>query len=230
MTLRFFLLNVITLQFATVKCGYLEIELVNELFENYNKNTRPVYNVSLVLEKCHNYHHILKASQAVNVTLGLTIHELVEVNLEQNSITAVFWLNFAWTDPFLSWQSKKKYAAVGCEPPPGLGLMILFCQVRDIRLSPDDIWTPDVEVYNLREMKFLASKRNNRVVLSRDGNVIWVPPNLVTASCHLDPTWFPFDDQKCVFKIGSWTYNGLQLDIQEVRALSECFSSLRRFL
>ena len=58
MTLRFFLLNVITLQFATVKCGYLEIELVNELFENYNKNTRPVYNVSLVLEKCHNYHHI----------------------------------------------------------------------------------------------------------------------------------------------------------------------------
>ena len=49
MTLRFFLLNVITLQFAIVNCGYLEIELVNELFENYNKNTRPVYNVSLVL-------------------------------------------------------------------------------------------------------------------------------------------------------------------------------------
>ena len=54
----------------------------------------------------------MKASQAVNVTLGLTIHELVEVNLEQNSITAVFWLNFGWTDPFLSWKSKKKYAEV----------------------------------------------------------------------------------------------------------------------
>ena len=52
MRLRFFLLTVITLQCALVKCGYLEIELVNELFENYNKNTRPVYNVSLVLGKC----------------------------------------------------------------------------------------------------------------------------------------------------------------------------------
>ena len=45
MRLRFFLLTVITLQCALVKCGYLEIELVNELFENYNKNVRPVYNV-----------------------------------------------------------------------------------------------------------------------------------------------------------------------------------------
>ena len=43
-----FILTVITLQSAIVKCSYLEIELVNELFENYNKNVRPVYNVSLV--------------------------------------------------------------------------------------------------------------------------------------------------------------------------------------
>ena len=46
MTLRLFLLSLITLHIANVQCGYLEIELVNELFENYNKNTRPVYNVS----------------------------------------------------------------------------------------------------------------------------------------------------------------------------------------
>ena len=42
MTLRLFLLSLITLHIANVRCGYLEIELVNELFENYNKNTRPV--------------------------------------------------------------------------------------------------------------------------------------------------------------------------------------------
>ena len=103
----------------------------------------------------------------------------------------------------------------------------ILSQVDDIRLSPDDIWTPDVEVYNLRERKFLASDRNNRVVLSKEGKIVWVPPNLVTASCHLDTTWFPFDDQKCVFKMGSWTYNGFQLDIHVVRSpLSECSASL----
>ena len=97
----------------------------------------------------------------------------------------------------------------------------ILCQVTDIRLNPDDIWTPDLEVYNLRERKFLASERNNRVVLYSSGKIIWVPPNLITASCRIDPTWFPFDDQKCDFKIGSWTYNGFQLDIQEVRYLSQ---------
>ena len=34
----------------------------------------------------------------------------------------------------------------------------ILCQVTDIRLNPDDIWTPDLEVYNLRERKFLASE------------------------------------------------------------------------
>ena len=48
MKLTFFILSLITLQFAIVKCGHLEIELVNELFENYNKNIRPVNNVSFV--------------------------------------------------------------------------------------------------------------------------------------------------------------------------------------
>ena len=32
--------------FANVNCGNLEIDLVKELFENYNKNTRPVHKAS----------------------------------------------------------------------------------------------------------------------------------------------------------------------------------------
>ena len=54
-----------------------------------------------------------KASEAVKVTLGLTIHELIEVNMEQNSVTAVLWFNYNWNDPLLSWKNKKKYAEVG---------------------------------------------------------------------------------------------------------------------
>ena len=60
MTRTFFILTVITLQFAIVKCSYLETELVNELFENYNKNVRPVYNVSQVYqERCDSSHRLI---------------------------------------------------------------------------------------------------------------------------------------------------------------------------
>jgi len=33
----------------------------------------------------------------------------------------------------------------------------------------------------------------------------------------MDITWFPFDDQVCTLKFGSWTYNGWQLNLQPIR-------------
>ena len=31
------------------------------------------------------------------------------------------------------------------------------------------------------------------------------------SSCPIDITWFPFDDQNCEMKFGSWTYNGFKV-------------------
>ena len=51
------------------------------------------------------------------------------------------------------------------------------------------------------------------VVLSSDGNCLWVPPGLFLSTCKIDITWFPFDDQKCDMKFGSWTYDGSGLNL-----------------
>ncbi|CAG2166031.1 unnamed protein product [Oppiella nova] len=34
------------------------------------------------------------------------------------------------------------------------------------------------------------------------------------STCKIDITWFPFDDQKCDMKFGSWTYDGFALDLR----------------
>ena len=52
------------------------------------------------------------------------------------------------------------------------------------------------------------------VVVSNDGNCLWVPPGLFLSTCKIDITWFPFDDQKCTMKFGSWTYDGSAIDLQ----------------
>ena len=34
---------------------------------------------------------------------------------------------------------------------------------------------------------------------------------LFQSTCKIDITWFPFDDQQCDLKFGSWTYSGWQV-------------------
>ena len=62
--------------------------------------------------------------------------------------------------------------------------------------------------------KEIDSKVSTNVVVSSDGTCKWIPPGLFASSCSIDITWFPFDDQVCRFKFGSWTYNGFQLDLE----------------
>lgn len=50
-------------------------------------------------------------------------------------------------------------------------------------------------------------------IVSNNGYVLWVIPAMIKSSCKIDVTFFPFDEQKCPLKFGSWTYDGFQLDL-----------------
>lgn len=54
---------------------------------------------------------------------------------------------------------------------------------------------------------------NTRAILEPSGNVFWPPPTKFRSTCQVDVTYFPFDDQTCIMKLGSWIYDGLQVDI-----------------
>lgn len=46
-----------------------------------------------------------------------------------------------------------------------------------------------------------------------NGDVFWPVPAKLQSSCKVDVTYFPFDEQRCKLKFGSWTYDGFQVDI-----------------
>jgi len=52
----------------------------------------------------------------------------------------------------------------------------------------------------------------SRAVISPDGNVFWPPPTKLRSTCDVDVTYFPFDDQTCKMKLGSWIYDGHQVE------------------
>jgi len=41
-----------------------------------------------------------------------------------------------------------------------------------------------------------------------------VPPGIFLSTCRIDITWFPFDEQQCDMKFGSWTYDVAGIDLQ----------------
>ena len=54
------------------------------------------------------------------------------------------------------------------------------------------------------------------VVVTSTGSCTYIPPGIFKSTCLIDITWFPFDDQDCEMKFGSWTYNGFKVIIATV--------------
>ena len=63
-----------------------------------------------------------------------------------------------------------------------------------------------VDDYTTPYMRSLA-------MVSRDGGVFWPPIVRFRSTCKVDITFFPFDDQICHMKMGSWAYDGLQVRV-----------------
>ena len=51
------------------------------------------------------------------------------------------------------------------------------------------------------------------VVVTSTGSCTYIPPGIFMSTCKIDITWFPFDDQNCEMKFGSWTYNGFKVKL-----------------
>ena len=56
-----------------------------------------------------------------------------------------------------------------------------------------------------------------KVILTSDGGCSWFAPTILRSGCNIDITYFPFDDQMCELKFGSWTYHGLEVNIVQMR-------------
>ena len=51
------------------------------------------------------------------------------------------------------------------------------------------------------------------VLIYNTGDVMWIPPAIYKSSCTIDVQYFPFDQQECEMKFGSWTFNGEQVKL-----------------
>ncbi|XP_032940894.1 neuronal acetylcholine receptor subunit alpha-7-like isoform X2 [Catharus ustulatus] len=109
------------------------------------------------------------------------------------------WLQMSWLDAYLSWDQSEY---------PG---------VQNLRFPADQIWVPDILLYNSADERFDATFHTN-VLVNYSGSCQYIPPGILKSTCYIDVRWFPFDVQKCDLKFGSWTHSGWLIDLQMLEA------------
>jgi len=77
------------------------------------------------------------------------------------------------------------------------------------------IWLPDIVLYNSADGNFTI-KTMTKATINYDGKIEWIPPAIYKSLCLIDVEYFPFDEQECTLKIGSWSYDGFSVDIQHM--------------
>ncbi|XP_077443525.1 neuronal acetylcholine receptor subunit alpha-2 [Stigmatopora argus] len=138
-------------------------------------------------------------SDVVIVKFGLSIAQLIDVDEKNQMMTTNVWLKQEWNDYKLRWRPSD------------------YDNVTSIRVPAELIWVPDIVLYNNADGEF-AVTHMTKAHLFHTGAVRWVPPAIYKSSCSIDVTFFPFDQQNCKMKFGSWTYDKAKIDLERLEA------------
>ncbi|KAH8360040.1 hypothetical protein KR093_010255, partial [Drosophila rubida] len=176
--------------------------LYDDLLSNYNRLIRPVVN----------------NTETLTVWLGLKLSQLIEVNLKNQVMTTNLWVKQRWFDYKLRWDPEE------------------YGGVEQLYVPSEHIWVPDIVLYNNWDGNYevsldliaLKTMRHplwlvlgqvtlmTKATLKYTGEVFWEPPAIYKSSCEMNVEYFPYDEQICFMKFGSWTYNGAQVDLKHL--------------
>ncbi|KAG1687030.1 Acetylcholine receptor subunit alpha-like [Nymphon striatum] len=85
--------------------------------------------------------------------------------------------------------------------------------VRTLHIPSDHMWRPDILLYNNADGNFEVTL-STKAALHYNGDIAWKPPAIYKSSCDIDVEYFPFDEQTCKMKFGSWSYDGFKVDLR----------------
>ncbi|XP_071451529.1 neuronal acetylcholine receptor subunit alpha-10-like isoform X1 [Hetaerina americana] len=135
------------------------------------------------------------SSEALKITFGISLHHIIDVDEKNQILTTNCWMTQIWTDHHLKWNASD------------------FAGIKVLRLPYQKVWRPDIILYNNADSAYSSAVINTNVIVSSNGEVVWLSHGIYRSSCDINVEYFPFDVQSCYLKWSSWTYDGYQLDL-----------------
>ncbi|XP_031570456.1 acetylcholine receptor subunit beta-type acr-3-like [Actinia tenebrosa] len=164
-----------------------------------------LHQVKIRKEKLQDYDRIIgpveyRERRVLSVTFSLSITRLVYADTKKQTLTLEAWEVKAWNDEYLKWKPKN-FGGVG----------------RTI-FAPDEIWVPDIMLYNSANspdsLNNLPTKHVTNVYVKNSGDCLWFTPKTYTSNCMMNVKYWPIDEQVCTLTFGSWTYFDHEMKIE----------------
>ncbi|CAG5129706.1 unnamed protein product, partial [Candidula unifasciata] len=138
---------------------------------------------------------VLSPNETITVLYGMFLIQLLDLDEKNQVLITNVWAAYDWNDRYLHWNPLE------------------YGNVSIVRVNGDDIWKPDIKLFNYADTR-LEERKVALCVISSNGHVSWIPQAVFKSSCSIDIRYFPFDEQICHLKFGSWTYDGTKVDLQ----------------
>ena len=139
------------------------------------------------------------SNDPVDLNLGIALRSFTEINQIDGTLSINVWLRHWWYDEYLSWNPNdwNNITSIVLYTDSGMG---------------ESIWVPDIYLYNTAENP-LSELNYGRVKIYNDGYILWSRPGMIRSTCSFDLTNFPYDEQQCSLKFGSWSYHGNEVNL-----------------
>ncbi|KAK3102180.1 hypothetical protein FSP39_009411 [Pinctada imbricata] len=130
-----------------------------------------------------------KAKLTINVTAFLT--SIVGLDEPSGQLVTTMAFVFTWIDIGLLWS-----------PDDYDGRTNIYVDFRRI-------WTPPIFLLNPSQSLQRLGNEGGKTPVRHDGLVTWSVGGIMHSTCHVDVTYFPFDEQKCLIKFNAFEYEFL---------------------
>ena len=95
--------------------------------------------------------------------------------------------------------------------------------MKHLHVPTSKLWRPDIVLFNSADGNYdlispTTSSSIPKATIYHTGNVVWSPSAILESSCDINAEFLPFDEQECLMKFGSWTYDGYQVDVVHAKS------------
>lgn len=172
---------------------FFQVVLFQACFVNGRKSQADILYSDLFADYNKNVLPQEKSSVPVDVNMTFLLFGIREFDELTGKFSVMAALYLTWRDFRLKWNAS------------------LYNNTNVLVIPENKIWTPNPVIKNPYDSMKGFVNNMFPVTLNHQGNVIWVPGDIISSVCDVDVTYYPFDIQICELDFVCWGYTSYSL-------------------